>query len=156
MAKGLELLTQGYYLKEDRTSSAHTLGGKCELDGATSPNSGRPLLQMAQLTMESPELLPLAFPLPKLPLLYGWSCAISDGPLHYRVTDGSVEIVEFTKGVAYDDFPYEEYPDSFPKISMCSVALTAHEQAVIDRANSTGINFSTLTEDLERILRPNH
>ena len=157
MAKGLRLLNQGYYLKEnDHTSSGHKLGGHCGLDGAISPNSGRSLLQMAQLTTDSPELLALAFPLPKLPLLYGWSCAISDGPLQYRVTSGSVEIVEFRKGDAYDDFPYEDYPDFFPEISMHSVALTAHEQAAIDHANSNGINFSTLTDDLERILRPNH
>lgn len=157
MAKRRSLLVQGYYLNADGfTSNSHTLGGKCELDGAISPNSGRPLLQLAQLSTGTSELLPLAFPTPKLPLLYGWSCAISEGPLHYRVTEQRVELVGFRKGEAYDDFPYEGYPDFFPEISMQSVELTADEQAAIDVANRDGINFSTLTEELERILRPNH
>lgn len=157
MTRNMELLNQGYYLTPCSDGSApHILGGKCNLGGAVSPNSGRPLTQMARLDTTAEELRPVKFPTRYLPLLYGWSCAISDGPLCYRVTENNVELVWFTEGPAYDDFPYEEYPDSFREVQVRAVELTSEEQTAINHANCNGIDFATITKELERILRPNH
>lgn len=148
---------QGYYLKAgDQIPSLHVIGGKCELDGAISPNSGRPLTQMARLDTTSKELHSLRFATRYLPLLYGWTCAISEGRLCYRVKENSVELVAFVEGGAYDDFPYEGYPHYFEERAAELVKLTTDEQAAIDHANIHGIKFTALTDDLDRVLRPNH
>lgn len=153
----MSLLQKGYFLEfAQGRIGPHILGGSCQLDGAISPNSGRPLMQMASLDTTSKELRAIRYPLKRIPLLYGWSCAISDSWLTYRVGERNVELIDFCTGPAYDDFPYENYPMAFGPVPVVAVRLTESQQHAIAKANRDGYEFISLDEELGKLFVPHH
>jgi hypothetical protein len=113
--------TQGYYMvpaKSAPSQDGHILGGSQSIAGAVSPNSGKPLLQLAQINTADPRLELETAGFAALPLLYGWTCDIHQGLFTYRVEPDRVELLDFPQGRTYTDFPYENYPDAFAPVPM--------------------------------------
>lgn len=130
--------TQGYLMVPATTEpphDGHILCGYQNIAGAVSPNSGRRLLQLALLntTDQRLELQTASFEV--LPLLYSWTCDISQGTFTYRVGPGKVDLLDFQQGQAYSDFPYESYPDAFPPLSMALSPIDANDQQIILQLN---------------------
>lgn len=125
----------GYFLKLGVARSAHSLCGTQQIAGAISPNSGLPLLLVASLDATDPRLGISSSKVETLHLLYSWTCGISDGDFTYRESSEGVEILAYARGPAHNDFPYENYPTSFPRIAVELEALTTEEQAIIKQMN---------------------
>jgi hypothetical protein len=123
-----------YPLKE--AGGVHIIGGVYEGAGAISPNSQKPLVQLASIYVADGLLNFGAWPLPVVPLLYSWTCAICEGTFSYRQFSGYIEIVEYVQGNAYADFPYAGYPVSFPEVPVDLIGLSGDEVDVIRKLNS--------------------
>lgn len=115
--------------------STHTMCGSQAIPGAISPNSGAPLLLVASLDLRDPALGIASAPVQQLHLLYSWTCPISEGPFAYRITSFGIELVEFTEGPAFTDFPYDGYPAFFPRYAVTLRPLTVEDQGVIKKLN---------------------
>lgn len=142
----LSLPNQGYFAVPRNGPSepphSHLLCGRTALRGAISPNSGRPLLQLLALNTSDERLDPPRSRLTALPLLYSWTCPISEGVFSYRVTTDHVDLIVFDSGDPYEDFPYEDYPVAFPGQPVELVPLTGVEQDAILRLNTTDVPFA--------------
>jgi hypothetical protein len=53
--------------------------------------------------------------LDRLPLYYCWTCS---SRFSYRLTADDIEILEFHGEYQGDDFPYSDYPENFPRVSL--------------------------------------
>jgi hypothetical protein len=113
----------------------HMLCGHQNIAGAVSPNSGRRLLQLAQINTSDPRLELASANFEVLPLLYSWTCDIHHGTFTYRVGRGAVALLDFQRGQAYSNFPYDNYPDSFPPLSMELSPISATDQQIILELN---------------------
>jgi len=140
--KGLRsYLAQGYWVRfvdiRDNFEFGHEFCGPHRIRGATSPNSGRPLLQLLKLHLTDTRLN-LSYPdVSILPLLFSWTCDISQGPLLYQLIDETaIEILRYRAGAAYQDFPYPGYPEHFPVKLVSLVPLSIEEQSTIRKVNN--------------------
>ena len=113
----------------------HILGGAQNIAGAVSPNSGRRLLQLAQINTADRRLELQAADFEMLPLLYSWTCDMHQGSFTYRVRPGSVELLDFQQGRAHTDFPYAGYPDAFAPQFMDLAPIDANDQKIILELN---------------------
>jgi hypothetical protein len=130
---------QGYFVEIVSPGTplhfAHALGGLTSIKGATSPNSKRPLLTLLTLDGTDPRLDLGAFT-SALPLLYSWTCPISQGVFSYKFLPEKIEVIEYVDGDPYIDFPYRNYPESFPIRPVKLIPVTAHQQDLIASLNS--------------------
>ncbi len=104
---------EGYFLESATADSPHALCGSQRINGATSPNTGQPLLLLLSLDPTDPRLGIPHLKLNALHLLYSWTCGISGGVFSYRESSEGVEIIAYTKGPLQADFPYANYPPFF-------------------------------------------
>jgi hypothetical protein len=149
----------GFFLEpaSENSERVHWLGGKCNLQGAYSPNSGRPLTQLASLCLGGSGISWKSEGIKRLPLLYGWSCSISEGPFWYEPNYNKIIILKYVKGVASKDFPYENYPDSFPEIQVDAKKISSAQQEIISRINnSSGDERFDLILKSPNLGRPRH
>lgn len=117
--------------------SRHTLCGPPSHRGAISPNTNRPLLPVACLDPSDPRLEITECSSGTIPLLYSWTCAVSEGELTYRFSKDDIEVLSAVRraGSLGQDFPYENYPMFFPSVELELHALNEGEQALIQRMN---------------------
>jgi len=133
------LYNHGYFLEPLESTLAHpkhVIGGQQRLHGAVSPNSGKPLLQLAAINTAVSELCPNPWRSDTLCFLYSWTCAICEGPFSYRQTDSYVEILEAQHGPTYSDFPFPFYPDTFVEVPCMLLPLTDEQRSTIAELNS--------------------
>jgi hypothetical protein len=138
MSSILACPTQGYLMVPATSTpphDGHILGGAQNIAGAVSPNSGKRLLQLAQINTSDRRLELQTAGFEMLPLLYSWTCDIHQGNFTYRVRPGAIEVLQFTQGRAYTDFPYENYPDAFAPQFMDLSPLSANDQKIILELN---------------------
>jgi hypothetical protein len=132
--------TQGYFVdynQSPNTSStfSHQFCGPYDAEGASCPNCRKPLLRFFGLdTRDSRLSLRSDQPL-TLSLLFCWTCNVAQETFFYRDFNGTVEILQYGQGGVQTDFPYEDYPLFFPHGSMALEAITADEQAILNRMN---------------------
>ena len=91
----------------------HTFGGAVDYSGLTAYKGQPPVHLLFRLNTTDPAVAVTLPGLKWLPLL----CAIRYGAcdLGYRVvSDGEVKILHQTEKRAWDDFPYEDYPEKLP------------------------------------------
>jgi hypothetical protein len=122
---------KGYRLAKvslDNRSFCHHLCGPTTLRQAISPNSGRSLLCLLSLDTKDTRLELDFSPEPRIELLYSWTCAIPEGDFFYRICSGSVDIISFRSGPGYADFPFANYPDSFPEIPVNLLEVSSEEE----------------------------
>lgn len=141
----------------DKDGWQHRLFGMHSIAGAVSPNSGRPLLRLLQLDMADPKLELNRGPGEVLPLLFSWSCEMSQSPVIYRVkSSAAVELMVYRRGKAYDDFPYAEYPSHFPERTAALVPIPAREQDAIRDLNSGRLAPADLPAHQRDLVVPRH
>jgi hypothetical protein len=129
---------KGYRLIEmtnDNNDFSHHLCGKSQLHNAVSPNSGKPLLCLLSLDAKDKQLGIDFKNEPRIDLLYSWSCTIAEGDFSYRIISGKIEIISYEKGSYYDDFPYPNYPDAFPPISVGLEEVSEIEESIVKSLN---------------------
>ena len=132
------LYKNGYFLEPQMKGSLSTsmLGGAYHLSGALSPNSGKPLLQLASIYVADGVLECKGWKFPRIQLLYSWTCAICEGAFSYRYSESGINIIKYVSGDAYSDFPYENYPETFGEVPLDLVPITPEEQVIIEKINS--------------------
>jgi hypothetical protein len=82
---------------------------------------------------------------------------MSQAPCYYQlINDNEIEILAFRSGVAYDDFPYPEYPEYFAERFVSLVALTAEEQTVIREINAGRADKYSVLQKRSDLCRPGH
>ncbi|RPI62886.1 MAG: hypothetical protein EHM48_03380 [Planctomycetaceae bacterium] len=97
-------------------SIGHKFGGHNDVHGAKCPNCRKPLLLLLKLCVADPRLEMQAKGLSELPILFCWTCDLAHGNFAYTVDGhGGIEIIQYTKGKRYKDFPYPGYPLEFPE-----------------------------------------
>ncbi|MGI4788572.1 MAG: hypothetical protein ACRYFS_06950 [Janthinobacterium lividum] len=119
-----------------RNAFAHQFCGSHNISGADCPNCRKPLLRFFGLDTRDSRLL-LQEPLfSTLPLLFCWTCNISQEMLFYRVRDNAVELLQFGLSGVQTDFPYEDYPLFFPGAALVLDAVTLEDQSLLTRLNN--------------------
>jgi hypothetical protein len=114
-------------------NATHIFCGKHDLPGAVSPNTGRPLIQVLSLDLTDPRLELTHAPIQRLPLLMSFTCGIiADAPFLYRILDGRIEILRHGARNQGPDFPYPDYPDSFPPQRMILSLVPEHIREAIE------------------------
>jgi hypothetical protein len=93
----------------------HQFCGDSGIANANCQNCGRTLLHIATLDASAdPLLIPVRARIEKIVLLFCWRCAAAR-QMQYVVSDGSLHILDAARGIEADDFPYRNYPKSFPE-----------------------------------------
>ena len=119
--ENLEML-QGQKILTDRalfigSPSAHgpvTIGGTCELPGAISPITGRPLLQLAAVRLEREGFWIEGWRSKGIHFLYSWICSICNGDFSYRQADGAITVLEAHRSRYPREYPpHPDYPEAF-------------------------------------------
>lgn len=150
-------IQSGYFLEPTSGAETHSVIGGFGPSSPVSPNSGRPLLQLAALDLIEMGLSPSDWVGPSIKLLYSWTCAISEGRFTYRCLEEGIQLLEAQRGDAYDDFPYPHYPDAFREVSVALVALTADEQNILRKINlSSGDEHFDLISAWPDLAIPRH
>ena len=111
-------MRQGYAIvAKDRGETGHWFGGEPYHNGAQCPVCRVPLLLLADLDctqIRTSEDAKLFHSLDRLPLYYCWRCCAEH--FTYLIIDGKRIRVLRNEGTNQgEDFPYEEYPRSFPR-----------------------------------------
>jgi hypothetical protein len=127
------------YLVTDRGSTrsrrAHSLFGTNDVPGGTCPNCNKPLLLLLTLDTADRRLGIRDCPMPRLPLLFCWTCNVAQSNFVYRLEADAVQLVEFGVGGVVTDFPYPSYPTNFPQRAVKLEPLTDLDQQMIHLIN---------------------
>lgn len=135
---------RGYWLDfKTRGSGRHRFGGKHAIPGATCERCERPFLHFMSLSTAD-KRLHLPRRIAALPLLYCWRCQGTGKRFVYRArTDGGIEVLvykpfhrEDTSIDDSDDFPYRNYPASFPASQVDLVPVPDRAAAVLRLLNA--------------------
>jgi hypothetical protein len=128
--------------------------GENRIPGAVSPNSETPLLLVATLDLGDPRLNVPPGKVERLHLFYPWTCAGNEGVFSYRETGSEVELLSFTSGEAYTDFPYPNYPPFFPEVGLALEPISAAEQDAIHKLNRGDGGYFAITASFPRLAVP--
>lgn len=135
----------------------HTLCGQHAVQGAISPNSGRPLLRYFELDLRDDRLRVTSFPSSRLHLFFAWTCEISRDIFTYRIRDEEkIEILQYKKGRAYSDFPYLNYPEYFPPRQFELRRVSPTEQEIITAVNRNKRKPAQIHDERPDLVRPMH
>lgn len=101
----------------DVSTRTHVLGGDALPRGGTCLNCNLPFTLMMDLDLRSDALSCMKqLGIPRLVLMFCWRCNVPSDDLVYRVAaDSSIDLLSFRSGRESLDFPYGNYPVSFPK-----------------------------------------
>ncbi len=94
----------------------HVFCGAQAIPGAGCPNCDRPLMQMMSLDASDQRLQLAALGVARIPLLFCWRCNVAQDVTQYRLRrEGGIDLLRFKRGTQGPDFPYSNYPVSFPE-----------------------------------------
>ena len=125
----------GFELVLDQSDGVgrHVFCGDHEIAGADCPNCCAPLMQMMVLDVSDEQLTLGQLGVERVPLLFCWRCNIAQGVTQYQLLrDGGIELLKFKRGTQGPDFPYDDYPESFPRATFDLVAVSG-EQSLAPR-----------------------
>jgi hypothetical protein len=135
----------------------HTLCGEHAVQGAISPNSGKPLLRYFALDLRDDRLGLSFFATRRLDLFFAWTCQISRDVLTYRIEgDERIQVLHYGQGRAYSDFPYANYPAYFPARLFELRKISPSEQRTITAVNRRRVRPTTVNDDRPDLVRPQH
>lgn len=114
------LPSQGYFLTLEAEPSPdqpdHHLGG--ELANAPAcRNCETPFVQLMSLDTRDVRLGLDESDAAKLSLIFCWRCVSGEGRLSYSLRGGRPEVRSQTTSTPRFNFPYADYPESFPRVS---------------------------------------
>ncbi len=159
----LSVPKQGYFveLNTGRVTSSkhlHSFCGSHEVDGAWCPNCDKPLLRFLALDAGDKRLeLPLA-PHGTVSLFFCWTCNIAQSyPFLYAIQgEGSIRLLQYGRGGAIRDFPYEDYPVHFPLAEAHLVQIPEADQRVIRQINTDEVDWNALHPKYQELDKPRH
>lgn len=136
----------GYYVMyelggAEATSSPHRFCGLPTTPGATCPNCDKPLLEFLSLDTRDERLGLANWSCTHLPLLFCWTCNLSQAPFSYRVFVDSITIIQCKEGGVVSDFPYEDYPTHFPEARAVLVPVPEADAKTIAKINRDGVDY---------------
>lgn len=135
----------------------HAVCGEHAVEGAISPNSGRPLLRYFALDLRDDRLGLGSFPTQRLDLFFSWTCEISRDVFTYRIhSEDKIEILHYRPGRAYSDFPYPNYPIHFPARRFELRKVAPDEQRTISLINRKRLKSAAVHDDRPDLVRPLH
>jgi hypothetical protein len=130
----------GFGLRLD-PQGRHVFCGAHDIAGAGCPNCDRPLMQMMSLDASDERLELTELGVARVPLLFCWKCNIAQGITQYRLRrDGGIELLVFLRGTQGPNFPYSDYPHSFPEARFELIPVPA-EPATDPRHQVGGMPF---------------
>jgi hypothetical protein len=119
-------MRQGYALVATEAETGHWFGGEPCHSGARCPKCKSALLLLADIDckqLRKTEEAKLFHVLDRLPLFYCWRCEGTE--LSYSVIESErITILKHEGNKAASDFPYENYPASFPRRSISLIPIT--------------------------------
>jgi len=137
--------------------SDHTFCGPSELTIPPCPNCQRPLLRLLSLNTKDYRLNLHKAPFSRLSLLFCWTCELSQKPFYYvQDASGGIDILQYQKGKAYDDFPYENYPIYFPRANAVLDQIPNGDQEIITALNRDTIDAWEINRSRPDLNRPRH
>ncbi len=149
---------QGFWLRAAQEEGArqHRLGGETQVPGAVCPNCHKPLLTLIDLDAQDPSLELEGTGLSRLPVLFCWTCPAAQSTVLYQLSDsGDVSLINYQRGEPVNDFPYENYPRSFPRHAVQLAPLEAQEQTLVHELN-TADHPGALAWKHRELAKPQH
>jgi hypothetical protein len=123
----------------DRAVSAqfeHQFCGAHDVPSAWCPNCEGPLLRFVAFDTRDARLGLGEVPSGTLSLFYCWRCPAAQGPFSYRVLeDGDISLLQCEPGSPETDFPYSDYPVSFPGARASLLEISEEVQEFFRRFN---------------------
>jgi hypothetical protein len=154
---------RGYFVKysldwKNEPNSYHYFCGKHNITGAWCPNCSKNLLLFMSIDMSDSRLEGYRAKNTIIPLLYCWTCNISQSSLYYKlISNNKIMLLEYGESGNIVGFPYSSYPEYFPGAQMNLVPITNFEQDIIHKLNSGSINqHLDLAMDLQYLAEPSH
>lgn len=135
----------------------HRLCGPTDTGGAECPNCRKRLLTIAQFDASDTRLQIDTVGMQSLPLLFCWTCVISQQEFVYECShDGrEITLLRWARGESFRDFPYEGYPEGFPPEQITLKPLEPHKQEVIIKLNA-GAQVWELAQEYPELSVPQH
>jgi hypothetical protein len=151
-------LLRGFWLLDapEPGPITHRFCGQPRVEGAECPNCARPLLQYAALDTRDRCLAPLEWLTATLPLLYCWRCNVAQGEFAYRVGRDRIALLRWEAGGVALDFPYADYPDSFPEAPARLAAMGRDDQRLIRELNRGLLPWSAFRRSRPELAVPRH
>ena len=123
----------------------HQFCGQNFFVNAICPNCKKPLLQFFVFDLADERVGIVDSSYPKIPLLFCWTCELSQSPFFYQLEDKEqITILRYNEGEAYADFPYDNYPIFFPAAFVFLSPLTKKEQQLITSVNLQETSISRM------------
>jgi hypothetical protein len=117
-------------------SGPHIFCGEHEVQGGRCPNCPKPLLRLALLDVADERMELGATPFRRLSLFWCWTCNLNQNSarafFYRQITDNQIALIRFEEGGVVTDFPYENYPVSFPERRFDLRPLTEKEKQAIE------------------------
>lgn len=112
----------------DQPAFRHAIGGVSQ---AACPSCAKPFTRLAHLDASDPRV---EWTGPSIDLIYCYRCPAAFEPLRYHLAETGVVLDSVNRGpLETDDFPYENYPISFPEIAVALNPFSAEEEATLVR-----------------------
>jgi hypothetical protein len=156
------LPVQGYWVRygsgvSSEREEGHLFCGSHTVANGDCPNCRRPLLRFLSLHTQDPRIESLGSSAPELPLLFCWTCNLSQEPFFYRLPGSAgIELIRYGVGGAASDFPYEDYPIYFPGSRAVLVELSGEEQETLHRINLQELDAWGIEETHPQLSVPHH
>lgn len=130
----------------------HQFCGTHNIPGAVCPNCKKPLLLLLTIDKNDIRLNLQNLPGNFLPLLWCWTCNVAQKPMYYKISKkGHFEWLKYGDGGAEHDFPYPDYPLSFPSTYVHLIPLTEEQETAIKSINRGEFDCYDLSLDLQSL-----
>jgi hypothetical protein len=128
----------GYFVELTDTctrTSGHVFCGRHSVPGAWCPNCDKPFLRFLRLDLSDP-LIQLFRAGEYVSLVYCWTCPVAQEDLYYQCRiGGGISILSCGRGSPSSEFPYSDYPVSFPERNVRLVPIPHSTQELFCKAN---------------------
>lgn len=131
-------------------TTTHQFGGRNDIAGAWCPNCKKPLLLLLKLDSTDMRLLLDTCGMPTMPLLFCWTCNVSQSLFSYIVEPPCrITLIEYGEGGCVTDFPYVNYPAEFPRRSFVLEPVPPDEAAALEHAMKAPGDWLSLPSSLQ-------
>jgi len=149
---------RGFALRfTNRSRFEHSFCGEHTIPGAQCPNCRKPLLRMLTLDTRDRRLGLQGMAVPKVHLLFCWTCHLAQGETAYcLLPGGGIRFVKHRRGGASQTFPYRDYPTAFPGRRFTLAAIAVDEARAIAAINAGKRRAHDLNKSGRQLAVPRH
>lgn len=131
----------------------HVFCGLPRVSDAWCPNCDKPMLCFLSLDTRDARLELGPVPFSTLSLVFCWTCNVAQDDFFYRVRDdGGIALLSYRQGGVQSDFPYANYPESFPPRKVSLRIPSRAERLAMEVINSNSI----VGKEWRSLDRPRH